>query len=288
MLVWLLLVSQFVSFAQNDDEVGKKPKPQKLPRLFAAFSNDAVLKAIFPDYNPKTGRVASILNDENLPSLVRINQARLWQMNGQQYLVVLADIAGNDDDFVDLCGACAMYAILAVLKRDGNYLSVIAKQQPPKHSSPSDTQNAQDNEDAVIYGGHDIAISLDLAPYRLNSKETLIGLRMEHMWMQLWGTNLSLYRIEGSKLREVFSDTVVDREYPNQPSTGEIIKTVSTVSPIIANSNFYDYRIRKTIPHCINSDDNCGSKRDKIKQIKTKTELWRFNGEKFEKVNKSK
>ncbi|MBI3653882.1 MAG: hypothetical protein HY231_22860 [Acidobacteria bacterium] len=191
--LWLCFLVN-VSFAQG--EVGAKPKPAKLPRAFAAFSNDEVLKKVFSDYNAKTGRVASIINDEQL----------------------------------------------------------------------------------------------DLAPYKLNSNETLIGFRVEHMWLpaKTWATYLSLYRIEGDQLREVFGEAVVDREFPGESPSGEIIKTVSVLSPIASHSNFYDYEIRKTITHCFDNGDDadCNAKHDKIKSVKTQTEWWRFNGTRFEKVKK--
>lgn len=286
-----LLALVNVPFAQGEEDVVAKPKSAKLPRSFAAFSNDDVLKKIFADYDAKTGRVASILNEENKPSLVRIHQAREWLVGGQERLVVFVDIAGHDSLFTDdLCGNCPMYAFLAVLKKESNQLSLVAKQQPPKHSMPSETQDDKDKGDAILYTGHTLSVSLDLAPYKINRKEILIGFRVEHMWLpaKTWATYLSLYRIEGEALREVFSEAVIDREFPGESPNGEIIKLVSTLSPIKTKANFYDYEIRTTTTHCLdnNDDSDCGSKRDKIKWVKTQTELWQFNGTRFEKVKK--
>src|SRR5262249_46961753 len=106
--------------------------------------------------------------------------------------------------------------------KERSHLFVVAKQQPPKHSMPADTQNAKDDSDAFFYTGHDITVSLDLAPYRLNSKEMLIGFRIEHMWLpaRTWDTYLTLYRIEGSNLRPVFDESVIERRYPGESPAG--------------------------------------------------------------------
>jgi hypothetical protein len=284
----LILISLVnVSFAQNEEEIAVKPKSQKLPRAFTAFSNDDLLKKIFPDYDARTGRVASRLNEAKQPSLVRINQARLWWVDKQEYLVTLVDIAGHDSLFTDLCGNCGMFAVLAVLKKENNQLLLVARQQTPKYSMPADFFS--NHIDAIFYTGHAVSVSLDLAPYKLSSKEMLIGFRIEHMWLpaRTWDVYLALYRIEGNNLREVFNEAVVERRYPSEYPRGEIIKTVSELSPILNGAKFYNYEIRKTITHCLDhDDDDCGSKSDKIKQVKTQTELWQFNQTRFEKVKK--
>ncbi|MEW6127131.1 MAG: hypothetical protein AB1757_08835 [Acidobacteriota bacterium] len=283
--VLMLLSFGNPSFARNEDEVGAKPKPIKLPGAFVAFSNDDVLKKTFSDYDIQTGRISSRLNENNQPSLVRINQARLWRVKGQEHLVALIDIAGADHYFKDLCGNCGIFATLVVLKRAGNQLVVVAK-QPPNQSMPSDF--SRDRTDAIYYTGHDPIVSLDLAPYKLTDNEMLIGFRVEHMWLpaRTWDVYLSLYRIEGDKLREVFSESVVERRYPGENPQYEVVKSVSELSPLRLNSKFYDYEIRKTVTHCFdkNDDADCTVKADKITRIEKQTELWRFNGARFEKI----
>jgi len=179
-----------------------------------------VLQAIFADYNHRTGRAASILNDENKPALVRLSQAKLWRVDGQPNLVVLVELAGSDSQFDaedGLCGGCVAYAMVAVVKSDGDRLELMAKQRSPASAVINGDEPANDSKkipynpfDPVMFSGHD-ELSLDLAPFRLNSKEMLIGLRDTHDWMGDYQTILNLYRIEGTNLREVFNSTVIDR-----------------------------------------------------------------------------
>ena len=266
----------------------------KLPIDFRSFTNGDVLQAIFTDYDGKTGRVASILNDENKPALVRIDQAKPWRVGRQANLVVLVELAGIDEQFDEeygLCGGCVAYAMLAVVKREGNRLALIAKQRAPASAVISDEEPTEDSKevpfnpfDAVMFSGHD-ELSLDLAPFRLNSKETLIGLRSDHSWMGDRSTNLSLYRIKGAELKEVFSEFVVDWEYPNKnKSIGSLVlKTVSVISTPTATTGYRPLLIRKTKYRCIDRDDDgdCGPHDGTILTLKSTRERWNFDGEKY-------
>lgn len=268
------------------------PRSARLPPAFSQFSASDVLGEVFEDYNPATGRVASLLNEDQRPSLVRIDEAKLWRAGNGDFLVVLVGIASHDEDFGEggLCGSCGTYTPLVVLRRNGNALSLVAKQSTRPYSAPSrePDRDAPDPSEAISYTGHHLSVSLDLAPYRLSSQEMLIGVRLEYMWLPAltYNTTLLLFRIEGQRIRQVFAETVIDREYSDRlPYEGTIIKTVSTVSSVPTGSQFYDLAINKTIVNCINRNDDadCGSG-DRITRVRRRRELWRFNGERFIRV----
>lgn len=50
-------------------------------------------------------RVSGVYNLEGKPVLVAINKAAIWKVQGREHLVVLVDIA-DDDETTGLCGNC--------------------------------------------------------------------------------------------------------------------------------------------------------------------------------------
>lgn len=286
-VVFLLLTG--ITYAQNADAPDDAPQPVKLPPAFARFSASDIFQQVFDSYDPKTGRVASIHNLVGKPALVEINEAALWKAQGQDQLVVLIDIE-EDDTFTGLCGNCSTLGFLAVLKKNGDALSLVAKQlNLPSSGAPVEYESL-DEGDFIQYGGHD-NVALDLAPYKLNSRETLIGVRLEHIWLPTsdWSTRLSLFRIEGGQLREVFNEMVVERMYPVASERGfrMIDKTISTLSLVpsrrATNATFNELSISKITYTCsdANADDDCDSKDDEVKKIKTEKELWQFDGGRY-------
>src|ERR687888_1288606 len=133
----LLLLAGTSALAQGGAKP-PQPRPTQMPYPFFAFSEADALGRVFDGYDPRTGRVAGLPNDEKKPSLVRIKDTWVWHAGGQERLLVLAEIAGSDYDFVDLCGNCAMYTLLAVLKREGHALALVARQDVPASAVPAD------------------------------------------------------------------------------------------------------------------------------------------------------
>lgn len=215
--------------------------------------------------------------------------AKLWRVQGQDQLVVLISLS-EEEEPTGLCGNCLMNGFLAVLKKNGAALSLVAKQLTLPPSGAPVRYEALNQEELITITGHD-NVSFDLAPYKLNNQETLIGFRSEHIWLPTseWSTSLSLYRIEGERLREVFSEPVVEREYPaDSGRSGRTVeKTTSTISMApgtqSANQTFNDLIINKTTARCFNkdSDEDCNSKHEGFKQIRTQTELWHFDGKRY-------
>ncbi len=278
-LVVILLMSS-ICRAQAVDRPDESHKSNQLPGQYSSFSEADVLGKIFDGYDPTTKTVSNIQNSENKPTKVWILEAKLWYLHGDEYLVVLTGLAGRSEL---PCGNCTMDTPLALLNKDGNGLSLVARQDLPR-SYVSD-EPVSEIFGALSYTGHE-SISLDLAPYRLTDREMLIGVRIEHMWLPapIYDTNLLLFRVDKRRLRKVFQAVVIDREYPNAHQDGPrvLFKTNSTVSTIRGNEPFYELVVRKATFKCVENDDgDCDSEDALVKQVKTQTEVWRFDGEKF-------
>jgi hypothetical protein len=234
--------------------------------------------------------VSGILNTESKPAFVSIEAAGLWKVQGQEHLVVLVGINSDDDASAGLCGNCVANSFLAVLKKNGAALSLVAKQLTlPSPGAPVGYESL-DQDQVVSISGHD-NVSLDLAPYKLNSRETLIGLRQEHIWLPTsdWWTILTLYRIEGERLSEVFSEKVVERVYPAASDHGrriidKIVSTISLAPPArTAGGGFNEMAVKKTTVECFdeNNDEDCDPKHEAVRPVKTLTEVWRFDGRRY-------
>lgn len=256
---------------------------EALPQNFSRFSEKDILAAVFSDFDRSTGRVPHVRNEQKQPSLVRLNQARLWKSGGQDYLVVIVDIAGYDEQFEDsgLCGNCTTVSPLAVLRAVDHRLELVAKQDE-KFFRSEGGPNRDYGLTPLTYNGHDFDVSLDLAPYRLNHQETLIGVRYQHMWIPAnsFSTTLLLYRVEGNRIREVFSDLVVARDWVNGPA--ERLKMEKTNSVIISRPSkgpFNEFvAVRKTY-QCIADWDTYDCTGGTL--IRTKRETWQFDGTRF-------
>jgi hypothetical protein len=294
----LSLLAGASAFARGPHAARQTRRAEELPYPFNYFSAADVLGRVFDGYDPQTGRVAAVLNDEKKPSLVRIKEARTWNVRGQERLVVLVDMAGSDYDFQDLCGNCSMYSLLAVLKREGRSLALVARQDVPASSVAEDTDPESDEPGPddlhapFISTGHDNRAWLDLAGYCINEREALIGIRREHMWLPAlsYSTDLTLYRIEGARLREVFGDVVVERDYPRgaRKKGRPVLKTYSLVSPRPGGGEFYDLVFEKVTMRCLDRNDNadCDPPREPLKVVGRRMEVWSFDGTRFSRTRK--
>jgi hypothetical protein len=268
----LLLSSATPALAQPAAQA-EVPRSAPLPPAFSGFSAGDVLARVFDGYDRNTGRVASILNEEKNPAHVSIKEAMAWRVAGQ------AQADGT------VCGNCAAYRLLAVLTVQDTALTLVARGRPPKTSSGDDPVDDND-DDAIFVTGHS-RLSLDLAPYRLSGTEMLIGLRSEHMWIpaRTFTETLELYRIEGQRLRSVFTGVVADRKYPDDLDGGPvpIVKTASTVASVPSKQPFNDLRITTTVVRCIdrNEDWDCKARDEPLRRTRTTSALWRFDGKEF-------
>lgn len=226
--------------AQITARTADSTKSIQLPGQYSRFTENDVLAKIFDAYDPTTKSVSSIPDGENKATKVTILEAKPWRTASNLYLVVLTGLGDPQ-----MCGNCAMYTPLAVLKRDGTSLSLVARQDLPRHSSIDDSVEVSGVFGSLSYGGHE-SIAFDLAPYRLADQEMLIGVRIENMWLAapFWQTRLLLFRVEGRRLRTVFEAPVIDRDYPNAHKNGVQIVLKTT-------SGFRQLQTAGTITNCL-------------------------------------
>lgn len=285
-LLTITLACFALSYAQQVKSAGGSPDDVRLPRIFSKFSKDDVFAAVFSDFDRLTGRVPYILNEQKQPSLVRLNQARLWKSGGQDYLVVMIDIGGYDERFgiLGLCGNCTSVSPLAVLRVVDGRFELVAKQD----GSLFQTGHAEDHTTGFrpfTYTGHDFDVSFDLAPYRLNDREMLIGVRYQHMWIPAnsFSTTLLLYRIEGSRIRTVFEGLVVDRSWHNGPARRlKMEKTTSVLMSVPTKGLFNQLvAVRKT-HKCFADWDTYDCVGGTL--LKTYRDTWQFDGTRFVKI----
>jgi len=272
-----------VCLSQQPTDPSTLAESTKLPEPYSQFSEGEALKVIFDGYDRRSGRVANILNDQKKPSLVRVDIAKPWKVGNNNFLVVLTEIAAYDEQFGDLglCGACAAVSPLGVLQLVNNKLKLVAKQENDFYTSANGDDQSTGYE-AFWYTGHHVDVELDLAPYRLNEKEILIGIRSTKMWIPAftYSTDLQLFRIERERIKKVFDDVVIDRDFPLGQDPLPIEKTISVLSTLPSNQAFYDLVVNKTTFRCftrkIDTYDCQGGK-----VVNKKTETFRFNGNEF-------
>ena len=259
------------------------PALGQFPPPFTRFSDTDVLRQVFPTYDHKIGRQFEFLNQEQYPARAKVLEAKPWTAGGKKYLVVFALIAADDTAYDNLCGNCATYGLLAVLREERGRLSLVARQEagPYLHASNPEDGELSGPTEALWFSGHD-SVSLDLAPYRLTRDETLIGVRTEHMWLPAmdWETHLQLFRIVGSTLKPAFEGPVIERAYQGSFAVnGPVEKTTAILSSQPAG-RFHDLVIDRTTFRCpVDDNFDCDSKN--MTKIRQKRERWMFDGEKY-------
>jgi len=287
-LLAITIAYSFIVFgySQQPKTSGGSLDDVRLPGYFSRFSKNDVFAAVFADFDKSTGRVPHILDKQKQPSLVRLDQARLWLSGGQNYLVVMIDLGGYDEQFgiPVLCGNCLSASPIAVLRAVGDRLELVAKQDDDFYQSLNGEDRSTSYE-AFWYTGHDYDVTFDLAPYRLNNKELLIGVRYQHMWVPAtsFSTTLLLYRIEGNRISKVFEDLVVDRSWQNGPARHlKMEKTTSVLMSVPTKGPFNQLvAVRKT-HKCIANRDTYDCVGGAL--LKTYRETWQFDGTRFVKT----
>lgn len=277
----LVVLTGAICCAQINAQTSDTHKSIQLPGQYSSFTDDEVLGKIFDDYDRAAKSVSSIPNNENKRTMVSVLEAKPWRTASNVYLVVLTNLG----DPQMLCGNCAMYSPLAVLKMDGSSLSLVARQDLPRRSSMEDSEEISEAFGPLSYGGHE-SVTFDLAPYRLTDQEMLIGVRIENMWLAtpFWQTRLFLFRVEDRRLRKVLEAPVIDRDYPNAHKGGPqiVLKTTSTLSTVANGGQYYELLVKKNTIKCRENDDgDCGPNSASVKPVRTAKEVWRFDGEKF-------
>jgi hypothetical protein len=251
-----------------------------LPVGFSRFTAADVLAKLFPDYVAATGRVPSILDEDEKPAKVWLGEAKPWQV--EQLVVVVRIAADAAEASEGLCGGCLGHALIGVVGRQGDALVKVAFGRAPK----SLTGNDGEPDDMIGYSGHG-GLSLDLAPYALTAKEMLIGLRQDMIWREIRSEGLTLYRIVDGRPHAVFHSEVADFDYPEYDRLPRrVIKTTAIVAPVPSAKGYYDLRVTRTVIRCTdrNDDDDCNAKDEPVQRVRRTTELWRFGGEEYAQV----
>ena len=235
------------------------PASAELPPAFAKFSAAQVLKLIFSDYNAATGRTAKILNEEQKPTKVRLDEAKLWKAQNLERLVILVGIERAEGTFQEeidngsLCGACGYDLGLALLQKSGETLNLVAFEKL---------------DDAATSGHGETR--LDLAPYKLMANETLIGVRSNYMHMGAQSDMLRLFRVENNSLRQIFARDL--GEGLDSEGFTAVNKLVLAVLPNVGGFN--DFQVKGKI--AITDDEN-----DSLLSELPVKELWKFDGTVF-------
>lgn len=199
----------------------------------------------------------------------------------------MIDIGGYDEQFgiPGLCGACASASPIAVLRTVNKKLELVAKQDDEFYSS-KDGEDRSTGFEAFWYTGHDSEVQFDLAPYRLSDKEMLIGVRFEHMWIPAhsFSTTLQLFRIEGNRIRKVFDELVVDRNWTDDPKKPRlsIDKSISTLNMIPSSGGFNQIVAFRKTNRCLAKADEWDCNGGRL--VKTYRETWKFDGTAFVKT----
>jgi hypothetical protein len=216
----------------------------KLPAPFSFATASDALAATYPSY-VRSLRIARALHTTDGDAAhVSILEARLWYAGGRPYLVVA--VARQTDDQAartDLCGGCwERFAIAVLAKYDGR-LRLLARTHD---DGPTDADPVPGGVDAYLSVKGDGIASLDLAPYHLSSRETLIGVRNT---VSITGgnfrTTLVLFRIVGDDLKAVANIAVGGgTDEPTQTldhATVSVINRPGTYNDLHVLTSHYTY-----------------------------------------------
>ncbi len=198
-----------------------------LPSPFEFATASDALAATYPSYVRSLGIARALRTTDGDAAHLSILEARPWYAAGRPYLVV-AIARKTDDQAVrtDLCGGCwERFAIAVLAERDGR-LRLVARTHD---DDPTEADPVPGGVDAYLsVKGNGIA-SLDLAPYHLSSRETLIGVRNT---VSITGgnfrTRLALFRIVGNDLKAVANIAVGGGSDEPKPGTTPVDTDLST------------------------------------------------------------
>jgi hypothetical protein len=201
-----------------------------LPAPFSFATASDALAATYPSYVRSLGIARALRTTDGDAAHLSILEARPWYAGGRPYLVVA--IARQTDDQAartDLCGGCwERFAIAVLAKRDGSRLRLVARTHD---DGPTEADPVPGEVDADLSVKGDGVASLDLAPYHLSNRETLIGVRNTvSITGGNFGTRLALFRIVGDDLKAVANIRAGDVTY--QPT-----RTMSNATIVVAGKS---------------------------------------------------
>lgn len=165
------------------------PQTTRLPPPLTHFTGQDALAAIFPSYRIGHSAIREIPSDDAGSTHVGFAEAKPWRANGGNFVIVRFEIGTFRKYGIKLCFPCLEEDGLAVLDERAGRMHVVAQAYGNNDTAP------------IIQAGID-DVWLDLAPYRFDARETLIGVRQIHTsgpGAEL-EEMLSLFRVIGSRL----------------------------------------------------------------------------------------
>jgi hypothetical protein len=174
----------------------------RMPAPFSFATADDALAATYPSYVRSLGIARELRTTDGNAAHVSILEAAPWYSGGKPFLVVaVARQTSAEVREGFLCGGCWERFAVAVLAERDNALHLVARTHD---DGPTEADPVPGGVEPDLSFKGDGETSLDLAPYRLSRRETLIGLR--NTWSVTGGsfsTTLVLFRIVGNDLKGV-------------------------------------------------------------------------------------
>jgi hypothetical protein len=251
-----------------------------LPAPFSFATASDALAVAYPSYERSSGIARELRATEGDAAHVSVLEARPWYAGGRRYLVVA--IARQTDDQArrtDLCGGCWECFAVAVLAAHNGTLRLVARTHD---DGPTEADTAPGRVDAGLSVKGDGIASLDLAPYHLSSRETLVGVRNTvSITGGNFGTMLALFRIVGTDLKAVANIAVGG-------GTDEPTETLghATVSVINRPGSYNDLRVLTRHYDYAAKDGSGWSEEPKPGTTPVDTDLstFRFDGTRFHEI----
>ena len=238
------LVSIF-GIAEAETSEPETSKQIKLPSPFSRWNGCDLARLLYPSYNCKNCKI----NDKEGGS---IENVAIWREGGKTHLLALFEKfgIGNESEIIGRVVDIALYDI----KNEELKLTVSAKE-------------------VISYREYGSSY-FDLAPYRLNSRETAVGVRVDPGIGGSFGLEeLYLLRIKGKSFQQIFARVMMDAEYDDGYKGGlsDLLRRNSILQVIPRASSMNDFKI-VTRYYRFN---NAGQEENEI--VKTTSEIWRWN-----------
>lgn len=261
-------ISNTASEKNNSTDEDLPPESVKMPNGFEQFSSTDILRRIFVDYDVVTGK-KNKTSKNNLR--VMLVDAKNWKTQNEQTLLVLIGLEHEPGYFdrmepgVFFCGSCEYGLGIAVLQKTAGTINLIAYSE-------------MDGLQSMSYHGYSY---FDLAPYKLNNQEGLIGLRQTASGSEYTNDSLILFRIENKILKKVFERSMSQIYAAADGYHGS--KLILLLSPNAQGTN--DFIIKgKMIVSDFPIDTPDYIEEEHIISEETIREVWRFDGIEYKKI----
>jgi hypothetical protein len=240
--------------------------PLSLAAPFDAFTPCAVLAAVFADYDADSGSSVAA------GGKVGIDRAQRWDTAGRA-LLAFVYYTGADAEGSSAAGGARVAARVAVVERQGEALTLVARGQDPWRPKVE-----------ALFNGR---AEIDPAPLPFEAGETLLALRtpwstgMPGTW-----TSLALYRLHGGTLSIVFEDGVAWNASGMGTEDDDLVAAKVSTAPRVGGPD--DLRLETTETRCHLDLDKpeppllCG------KPVPLGAERWRFDGKAYRRIEGKK